>query len=108
MIQKHFYLLEYVPTKIIKFSGRSTNDILLYNYTEIRGFHLARNMKLLYNEDLMLQEMLYDSITRNPTFPSDVFTGLPESAVSGTLFGLPPAAAQESELYTSAEVFESS
>ena len=56
----------------------------------------------------MLQEMLYDSIALNPTFPSDFCTGLLESAINESLFGLSPTAPQCCELYNSAEDFESS
>ena len=103
----------YLPTRVRayenhKIFGPSTNDILLYNYTEIQGTHFARNVKLLYNEDLMLQEMLFDSITINATFPSNFFTGLPYNTINQTIFGLPPTPAAFSELYDTAEVFESS
>ena len=103
----------YLPSRIRAYEnhqifGPSTSDILLYNYTKIEGVSFARNIKLLYNEDLLLQEMLYDSITVNPELSSDFFAGLPESAINQTLFGLPPTVPQQSELYNSAEVFESS
>ena len=63
-------------------------------------------MKLLYNEDIMLQEVLFDSVIVNPDLPLDFFLTLPESSVNQTLFGLPPGAPQSSEEYKSAEVFE--
>ena len=103
----------YLPSRIRAYEnhqifGQSTSDVLLYNYTEIHGVQFARNMKLLYNEDLMLQEMLLDSITANPTLPSDFFDEIPESAINQNLFGLRPTAPEISVEYNSAEVFESS
>ena len=103
----------FLPTRVRahenhKIFGPSTNDILLYNYTEIEGIRFAQNVKLLYNEDLMLQEMLFDSIIINATFPSDFFTGLSYNMINQTIFGLPPTPPAFSDLYDSAEVFESS
>lgn len=88
--------------------GRSTSDMLLYNYTEIDGIKFAKNVKLLYNEDLMVLEMLYGSIKTNPSLPTNFFLGLPSTIINETIFELQPAAAEVSETYTSAEVFESS
>jgi len=88
--------------------GPSISDFLVYNYTEIDGIQFPRNFKLLYNEDLMLIEMLVDTIVVNPTFDPDFFIGLPVSEVNSTLLALMPTAAQQTEIYTPAEVFESS
>ena len=101
----------YLPSRIRAYEdhlilGRSTNDIILYNYTKTNGVQFARNIKLLYNEDTMLQEILYDSITVNPTLSADFFAPLPESEVNKTLFGIPPIPPQVSEEYGAAEVFE--
>ena len=88
--------------------GPSANDYLLYNYTMINGVNFPRNFKVLYNEDLMLIEMLVDQITVNPTFDANFFAGLPLSQVNSTTLALPPTAPQGSAVYGQAEVFEMS
>ena len=103
----------YLPSRVRAYEdhqifGPSTSDYLLYNYTELNRVQFPRNIKLLYNEDLMLQEILVDSIDLNPQFPAGFFEGLPESAINETLFGLSPASPRTSELYNTAEVWESS
>lgn len=88
--------------------GRSTSDMLLYNCTETDGITFARNIKLLYNEELMILEMLYSSIVINSSLRADFFAGLPSTMINETISGLQPAAAEVSVTHTSAEVFESS
>ena len=103
----------FLPTRVRVYEdhqifGRSTNDILLYNYTVIDGISFAQNVKLLYNEDLMILEMLYESFNVNPVFPPNFFSGLSIALINQTVLGLPPKAAEVSNLYNSAEVFDSS
>lgn len=86
--------------------GPSTNDVVLNNYTNANGVSLAQNVKLLYNDDLMLQEIYFDSFKMNPSVPSDFFEGLPESVSKQTFSGAPPAPAIYSEEFNPAEVFE--
>ena len=86
--------------------GPSTNDIMIYNYTNTDGIMFPRNLKLLYNQDMMLEEVLYDSITVNPNLSADFFAPLPMAAVNQTLFGIPPTKPEPSEEYGEAEVFE--
>ena len=88
--------------------GLSANDYLLYNYTMVNGVNFPRNFKLLYNEDLMLIEMLVDQVTTNPNFTANFFDGLPLSQINSTTSALPPTAPQGSEIYGQAEVFEMS
>lgn len=101
----------YLPSRIRAYEdhlilGPSTSDVILYNYTETAGIKFARNIKLLYNEDIMLQEILYDSVSVNPKLSSDFFAGLPEAAINQTMFGMPPMPPKASEKYGAAEVFE--
>lgn len=101
----------FLPSRIRAFEnhqilGPSTSDFRLYNYTRIDGINFPRNMKLLYNNDLMLTEMHVDSITVNPKFDSGFFAGLPLSEVNSTILALPPTVPQRSEIYNSAEVFD--
>ena len=102
-----------LPTRIRVYEdhqifGHSTSDMLLYNYTEIAGVKFPRNFKLLYNDDLMVLEMLFGSIEINFDFAEDFFSGLPNNAINQTVLGLQPYAAKQSETYSSAEVFDSS
>jgi hypothetical protein len=101
----------YLPSRIRAYEdhpifGPSTSDIVLYNYTIVSGMSFAQNMKLLYNEDLMLQEIYLDTFTINPTLPSDFFQGLPPAISNQTVSGAPPAPAQYSELFNPAHIFE--
>ena len=103
----------FLPTRVRAYEdhqvfGQSTSDFVLYNYTEIEGIKFPRNFKLLYNEDKMLIEMLVNSITVNPVFEANFFTGLSPSEVNSTFLALPSTAPQQSLVYTPAEVFESS
>lgn len=100
----------FLPTRIRAYEdhqifGLSTNDFLVYNYTEVNGIQFPLNVRVLYN-DKMLIEMLTDSITANPTFDANFFAGLPLSEVDTTILALQPSVPQQSEFYNSAEVFE--
>lgn len=106
-----FHPDSYLPARIRAYEdhlilGPSTSDMVIYNYTETSGIKLPTNMKLLYNENVMLQEILYDSFTVNPTLSPEFFSSLPVSAVNQTLFGIPPTPPRASTLYGAAEVFE--
>ena len=101
----------YLPTRVRahedhQILGSSTSDYVLYNYTETDGIMFARNIKLMYNSNIMLQEILYDDIIVNPTLSDDYFAPLPVSAVNQTLFGIPPTPALQVGPYSPAEVFE--
>lgn len=103
----------YLPSRIRAYEdhlilGPATSDLILYNYTETEGIMFARNTKLLYNSDVMLQEILYDSITVNPKLSDDFFAPLPPAIANQTLFAIPPTVPEASELYGAAEVFENS
>ena len=86
--------------------GHSSNDFVVYNYTTVGGVQIPRRIKIMYNEQHMLLDTLYDTIEVNPTFPSGYFDGIPISEVSSTELGLEPSPATFEAEYGDAEVFE--
>ena len=101
----------YLPSRIRAYEhheilGPSTNDVLLYNYTTVNGIGLPQNIKLLYNEDLMLQEISLDSFEVNQNLTSDFFQGLPPIIVNQTVSGAPPTPPLYSDFYNPAQIFE--
>ena len=86
--------------------GKSSNDFVVYNYTEVAGVQFPRRIKIVYNEDSLLLDTLIDTVEVNPSFPSGFFQGLPSSQVHETAFKIPPAPAAPSVEYGEAEVFE--
>jgi len=103
----------YLPARVRAYEnhpifGPSTNDVVMYNYTTANVISLPQNVKLLYNEDLMLQEILFDTFEINPSLSPDFFEGLPIAISNQTFSGAPPVPAQHSEIFSPAEIFESS
>ena len=101
----------YLPSRIRAYEhhdilGPSTNDVLLYNYTTVEGVSLPQNIKLLYNEDLMLQEIYLDSFAVNPNLAANFFQGLPSAIVNQTVSGSPSTPPLYSEFYNPAQIFE--
>lgn len=101
----------YLPSRIRAYEdhpilGRSTNDIVLYNYTTVGGVAFAQNVKLLYNEDLMLQEIYLDTFAINPSLEANFFEGLPLAITNQTVSGAPPAPAVYSDFFNPAQIFE--
>ena len=88
--------------------GPSTNDYLVYNYTAIDGVQFPQTFKVLYNQDLLFIQQLVDVITTNPNFTAGFFDGLPDSEANSTVTTLPPTVPAVSDVYTPAEVYESS
>ena len=86
--------------------GRSSNDLVLYNYTAVAGVNFPRRIKIVYNEDEQLLDTLIDTIEVNPSFPENYFEGLPKSQVKNTAFANAPTPAEISTEYGEAEVFE--
>ena len=86
--------------------GRSTNDLVVYNYTTVAGVRLPQRIKIMYNEENMLLDMLTGPPKANPTFPAGYFDGLPISEVNNTFLQVPPSPAAPSKEYGEAEVFE--
>ncbi|KAK5163002.1 uncharacterized protein LTR77_011057 [Saxophila tyrrhenica] len=101
----------YLPARVRAYEdhpilGPSTNDVLLYNYTMVDGISLPQNIKLLYNEDLMLQEIQLNNFKINPSFPPTQFQGLPPAITNQTVSGAPPSPALYPEFATPAQIFE--
>ena len=101
----------YLPARIRAYEnhpilGPSTNDVMYYNYTTVSGIKFAQNMKMLYNDNLMIQEVLYDTFTVNGNVSSTFFEGLPSAISNETFTGVPPAPAQYSEIFSPAQIFE--
>lgn len=101
----------YLPSRVRAYEyhpilGPSTNDILLYNYTTVDGIGLPQNTKLLYNEDLMLQEVYLDSFKINPSLEASFFQGLPADVTNQTVSGAPPTPPMSSEFLLPAQIFE--
>lgn len=88
--------------------GKSSNDFVVYNYTEVAGVQFPRRIKIVYNEDSLLLDMLIDTVEVNPSFSPEFFQGLPSSQVNETAFKIPPVPAAPSVEYGEAEVFENS
>ena len=86
--------------------GPSTNDFLVTNYTTVAGMKFPQNVELVYNQKNLIFQSLRDTITVNPSFPEDFFTGLPESQIHQTYSTLPPSAPEVSSKFGTAEVFE--
>lgn len=86
--------------------GRSTNDYVLTNYTEIGGIKFPRLVQIMYNENSLLLHSLRDTITINPTFDFGFFDGIPLSQIGSTFSLSPPSAPVLSTEYGAAEVFE--
>jgi hypothetical protein len=86
--------------------GRSTNDYVLTNYTEIGGIKFPRLVQIMYNENSLLLHSLRDTITINPTFNVGFFDGIPLSQIGSTFSLSPPSAPVLSTEYGAAEVFE--
>lgn len=86
--------------------GSSSNDFVVYNYTEVAGVQFPRRIKIVYNEDSLLLDALIDTVEVNPNFPPEFFQGLPSSQVNETAFKIPPVSATPSVEYGDAEVFE--
>jgi hypothetical protein len=89
-----------------KIYGNSTNDFVVYNYTTINNVKFPQRIKLLYNEDSLLQDLLIDTIEVNPTFPDNYFEGLPASEIKNTFFQSPPQNPATSTEFGDAEIFE--
>lgn len=87
--------------------GKSSNDFVVYNYTEVAGVQFPRRIKLVYNEDSLLLDTLIDTVDINPNFPSDFFQGLSASQIDETAFKNRPVPAAPSAEFGEAEVFES-
>ena len=101
----------YLPSRIRAYErhdilGPSTNDVVLYNYTTVQGISLPQNIKVLYNEDLMLQEIYLDSFEVNPDLTAGLFQGLPPAIVNQTVSGAPSTPPLYSEFYNPAQIFE--
>ena len=86
--------------------GRSANDLVVYNYTSVAGVQLPQRIKIMYNEENMLLDMLTGPPKANPTFPAGYFDGLPVSEVKNTFLQVPPSPPTPSKEYGEAEVFE--
>lgn len=86
--------------------GKSSNDFVIYNYTEVAGVQFPRRIKIVYNEDNLLLDTLIDTIEVDPKFPSEFFQGLPSSQVKETAFKIAPTPASPSVEFGEAEVFE--
>lgn len=86
--------------------GPSTNDFVVYNYTSVGGMNFPRRIKVMYNEEHMLLDTLYDTVEVNPKFSTGYFDGIPLSEVKSTELGLSPAPAMAEAEYGDAEVFE--
>ena len=69
---------------------RSTNDLVVYNYTSVAGVQLPQRIKIMYNEENMLLDMLTGPPKANPTFPAGYFDGLPVNEVKNTFFAGSP------------------
>ena len=86
--------------------GMSANDLVVYNYTTVAGVQLPQRIKIMYNEENMLLDMLTYPPKANPKFEPGYFDGIPLSQVKNTEFGFSPAPAAKSDIYGEAEVFE--
>lgn len=86
--------------------GTSSNDFVVYNYTSVGGVQFAHRVKVMYNDELMLLDTIYDAVEVNPSFPSRYFEGIPVSEVTSTELGLSPSPATAETEYGDAEVFE--
>ena len=86
--------------------GKSVNDFVIYNYTEVAGVQFPRRVKIVYNEDNLLLDTIIDTVEANQSFPTDFFQGLPLSRVNGTALKRTPAPEKHSVEYGEAEVFE--
>ena len=87
--------------------GRSTNDLVLYNYTTVDNFQFPLHIKVVYNQESLLLDTWYSPPIVNPSVEAGFFDGLPASAINGTSSKLPPTPANSSTTYGDAEVFES-
>jgi hypothetical protein len=86
--------------------GKSSNDFVVYNYTSVAGVQIPRRIKIMYNDQHMLLDSIYDTIEANPSFPSGYFDGIPVSEIKSTELGLSPSPAMIEVEYGDAEVFE--
>jgi hypothetical protein len=101
----------YLPARVRAYEdhpilGPSTNDMVFYNYTTAGGVEFPQNVKLLYNEDLMLQEIYLDSFEINANVSSTFFQGLPPFIANQTISGQPPTPAVYSDIFNPAQIFE--
>jgi hypothetical protein len=86
--------------------AKSSNDLVVYNYTSVGGINIPHRIKVMYDEQHMLLDTVYDSVEINPTFPSGYFEGIPTAEVASTELGLMPSPAMAETEYGDAEVFE--
>lgn len=91
-----------------KLFGTSNNDLVLHNYTTVGGLQLPQRMKIHYNEQTVLLDVLTNPPKVNPTFPTSFFDGVPGPEIGTTIRKLPIdlSAPARSDTYGSAEVFE--
>lgn len=56
--------------------GRTTNDLLLFNYTRVDGLLFPRTQKIVYGDEVILEETVVSRIYVNPRFEQGHFNGL--------------------------------
>ncbi|KAH9866215.1 hypothetical protein J1614_008781, partial [Plenodomus biglobosus] len=55
------------------FYGRSTNDLRVYNYTNVDGVMIPRQYKTIYNKQRLISDFFTDDIAINPAVPATFF-----------------------------------
>lgn len=92
--------------------GSSTNDLVLTNFTAVTikpelTILLPQRLQTVYNILYVLEDILVDSISMNPSFSRDHFEGsAPEPDPSNIVQGLVPMAPTNSTEYPLSEVHE--
>ena len=86
--------------------GKSTNDLVYYNYTAVDNVQAPLRVKIIYNQEHMLVDTLYTPPTINPSIEPGFFDGIPASAINDTASQLPPTPTEESLVYGDAQVYE--
>jgi len=56
--------------------GPITNDLQLFNYTEVDGLLFPRTQKIIYGDEVILEETVVSQISVNPEFEPGHFEGL--------------------------------
>ena len=86
--------------------GRSSNDLVLYNYTTVNNLQFPLHTKIIYNQKNVLVDTWFTPPVVNPSIEAGFFNGVPVSTINQTATKLPPTPANVSAVYGDAEVFE--
>jgi hypothetical protein len=81
--------------------GRSSNDLLVYNYTRTAGVLFPRRTKQIYNNYALLEDTVVEEVIVNQEYPPDYFEGL-----SANEYTLAKAAPVNDPEYSRAELSE--